>query len=321
MKIKEIIEQVLLDEKNGIAKCISSVDDNCIKCVETISSLNGKLIISGIGKSGLIAQKLAATFSSTGTPSMFLHPTEAGHGDLGIVQSTDALLLISFNGEQREFNYFFSFCNRNNIPIIGLTGNKSSSLYKKADIPIHIPIKNESKIMPYVPSVSSTATLAIGDSIALAVAKIKNFAPEDFAKLHPGGSLGVLLNRQVFELMHSGDSIPFLSLDTTITDILYIISSFRLGIGIVVNENKKMLGLITDGDIRRTFEKYGKTGFDLLARNIMTKDPCSIVKNKLAKDAMKIMEKNKITVLPVLDDNKVIGVIHLHDILGGRNNS
>ncbi len=319
MKNRDLIKKVIKEECEALRECGGMLDANIDKAVAAISALAGKLIISGIGKSGLIAQKIASTFSSTGTPALFLHPAEAGHGELGLIKKGDLVFLISFSGEQREFGYFYSYCSKNGIGIISLTANRNSTLFKRSDIPVLLPLKKELSVMDYVPTLSSVLTLALGDAIAIAVAKTKKFTPEDFGALHPGGSLGQVLNMKVNEVMHRGKEIPFLKKTDKLKDILYAVSSHRLGLGIVADNGKKLLGVITDGDIRRIFEKYGRDAFEMTAGKIMTKRPKTAEQAMSLKEAVRIMEDGKITVLPVLSfrNGSVCGVIHMHDILSG----
>ena len=319
MDIKASIKRVLADEIEGIQQCHSHIDENVENAVTAIFSLKGKLVISGMGKSGLIAQKIAATFSSTGTPAFFIHPTEAGHGDLGMIQDDDLFFLLSFNGQQREFDYFYNISSEKKIPIIAITGKKDSALFKNASIPILLNISKESEILPYAPSVSSTVTLAMGDAIALTVAKMRNFEQKDFAKLHPGGALGQLLGVTISAVMHKGTDIPIVEAAAEMTNILYTISSFRMGAALVCSKEGDLLGIITDGDIRRMFEEHSKEAFDLKAEEIMNPAPTSVAPELFGKDALEIMEDRKITVLPVVDKGKICGIIHMHNILGGNN--
>ncbi len=318
MEKLKIFYDIVAEEGRALLGSIKNFDKNIDKAIDRIMKMKGKIIISGMGKSGIIGMKIASTFTSTGRTAISLHPADAAHGDIGVINKTDVLIILSFGGNQKEFEFLYHRCSFLNVPVIGITGNKDSQLYRKATIPILLPAKTEVSIYPFIPSISSTLMLAFGDGLALTCAKLSNFKSEDFAKLHPGGSLGLLLNEKIERLMHTGNSIPLILPQTHMKDILYIVSSHRLGAGIAVNDKSELLGVITDGDLRRTFEKYGKQAFDLKTKDIMTADPFFIDKNMLAKDGLELMEKRKITVLPVISENRVVGILHLHDILGGN---
>ena len=314
----KIFYSIIKEEGKALLGAIKNIDNNIEKAIDEIVKSRGKIIISGVGKSGIIGLKIASTFTSTGRTAISLHPADAAHGDIGVLNKKDLLIVLSFGGNQKEFEFLYDRCNTLAVPIIGITGNSDSNLYRRADIPILLPVKKEVSIYPFIPSISSTLTLAIGDGLALTCAKLRDFQPEDFAKLHPGGILGVLLNKKIENIMHKDKDIPFLFLKSQMKDILYTVSSHRLGAGIVINNKKELLGVITDGDLRRTFEKYGKQAFDLQTEEIMTKKPLFVQSMSIAKEALDIMEEKKITALPVLKNNMVVGILHLHDILGGN---
>ena len=284
------------------------------EAVIQISKCQSKVILCGVGKSGLIASKIAATFASVGTPSFNLSASEASHGDLGMISKRDILILISNSGETNELKNIIQFANRNKILLIGIVSKKDSILYKASDIKLLIPKVNEAGGI--VPTSSTTAQLALGDALAIATMKYKKFGKMDFKKLHPAGSLGAQL-KTVDDLMITGKKIPFINENLKMSDALKILSEKKLGILLVLNKNKKTTGIITDGQIRRFNQK--KVNFhNMPAKQIMTKNPISIDKDELAAKALSLMNEKKITSLVINDKKnklKTIGVIHIHHIL------
>ena len=269
-----------------------------------------------MGKSGLVGKKIAATLASTGTPAFFLHPAEAIHGDIGMVTAEDVIIAISNSGETEELVGIIPFLKRFNVSLVSMTGNPNSTLSKAADITLDVSVKEEACSLGIVPTASTTATLAMGDAIAVALLMKRGYKEEDFAFFHPGGSLGKKLFIKVKDLMHTGDALPLVSPDKSMTKAVMEISSKRLGVAIVVDSDKKILGVITDGDLRRGIEKWGKAVFDMKAGEVMTKNPKTISEDELAAKALSIMEGKSITSLAVPDsDGKAKGIIHLHDIL------
>ena len=269
-----------------------------------------------MGKSGLVGKKIAATLASTGTPAFFMHPAEASHGDLGMVTSNDVIIAISNSGETAELSGLIPFLKRFNVSLIAMTGNLNSTLAKSADVHLDVSVKEEACPLGVVPTASTTAALAMGDAIAVALLVKRGLKQEDFAFFHPGGNLGKKLFIKVKDLMHTGDALPFVSPETEMTKAVVEISSKRLGVAIVSDAGRKILGVLTDGDIRRGIEKWGKDFFDMKAGEVMTKNPKTISEDELAVKALSIMETHSITSLAVPDsDGKAIGVIHLHDIL------
>ncbi len=269
-----------------------------------------------MGKSGLICKKIAATLSSTGTPAFFLHPTDAAHGDLGMVRGEDTVIAVSNSGETQELLSIIPIIKSFGIPVIAITSNPQSSLARLSDVVINLNVHKEACPLNLAPTTSTTATLAVGDAIAAALMKLKGFTDRDFKRLHPGGKLGIRLSK-VKELMRRGKEIPRVNLNSSVKEVIYEISSKKLGATLVIDETGNLKGIITDGDLRRAFER----GFDLnsRAKEIMTKKPKVIKEDLFAEEALKIMEENKITVLPIVNnEGKVTGIIHLHDILGRR---
>jgi arabinose-5-phosphate isomerase len=291
-----------------------SLDHSFIKAIEILYNCKGKVIFTGIGKSGHIARKISSTFSSTGTPSIFLHPAEAIHGDLGIIDKEDVLVIISNSGETEEIINIIPYLKFLNVPIICITGNINSTLAQKSDVVIDIKIKREACPFNLAPTSSTTAILVLGDALAITLMELKGFTKEQFAKLHPGGLIGKRL-KKVMDIMHSGEKVPIVYEDMTMKEAIIEITSKGFGATAVLDRNQNLIGIITDGDLRRYIEK----GNDLnngSVKSAMTKNPKTIKYNETVADALNLMEKYKITVLLVLDENnKLIGILHLHDIL------
>lgn len=312
----EEAKRVLEIESQAILGLVAALDEGFEKAVELMEGCKGRLIVTGMGKSGLVGKKIAATFASIGVPSHFLHPAEAIHGDLGMVTRSDVLLAISNSGETEELVSIIPYLKRFSVPMVAMSGNPGSTLAKSADIHINIAVKQEACPFGIIPTASSTATLAMGDALALALMKKRGFKAEDFAFLHPGGSLGKKLLVKVEDLMISGEAVPKVAEDAPMTKAVVEISSKRLGIALAVDEKDIVKGIITDGDLRRGIERFGKGLFDMKAGDVMTRNPKSISPGELAAKALAVMEAHSITALAVLDDGgKAKGIIHIHDIL------
>jgi arabinose-5-phosphate isomerase len=310
-----VARHVLSTEAGAITTLIDRLDKNFEKAVEAVYASTGRTVITGMGKSGLIGKKIAATLSSTGTPTLFLHPAEAGHGDLGMVTSNDIVIALSNSGETDEILKLIPYLKRFNVTLISLT-DPDSTLARASDIVIDVSVKEEACPMDVVPTASTTASLAMGDAIAIALLTRRGFKEEDFALYHPNGSLGKKLLVSVADLMHTDDRVPLVDLNAPMTDTTIEMSSKRLGMTIVCNGDGQIEGVITDGDLRRGLEKWGAGLFNMKAHEVMIKNPKGISKDALAAKALSIMEKHSITSLIVPDkDNKPLGVIHLHDIL------
>ncbi|RUM57720.1 MAG: KpsF/GutQ family sugar-phosphate isomerase [Persephonella sp.] len=309
----EIGKRVLSEEEKAINSVLNSLDNSFVEAVELILNTKGKLIITGMGKSGLIGKKLSATFSSTGTPSFFLHPAEAIHGDLGVIAKDDTILAISNSGETPEILAIIPTVKRWGNKIIAITNNPNSTLAKYSDIHLYLNVEKEACPLNLAPTSTSTATLALGDALAVAVFEMKGFTAEDFAKYHPGGSLGKKLMR-VKEIMHTGEELPLVFPSTPLKETVITISEKGFGATFVVNKDKNLVGIITDGDLRRFINKGGSID-NSLAKDVMTLSPKYITDNKLVLEALEIMERFNITVLPVVKDGKPIGLVHLHDVL------
>ena len=314
--ILDIAKRVLRIEADAILALTDKLNSNFEEAVNTIFKSKGRVVVTGMGKSGLVGKKIAATLASTGTPAFFLHPAEAIHGDIGMVTAEDVIIAISNSGETEELVGLIPFLKRFNVSLISMTGNSNSTISKAADVTLDVSVKEEACPLGIVPTASTTAALAMGDALAVALLIKRGYNEEDFAFFHPGGSLGKKLFIKVKDLMHTGDALPLVSPDKSMTKAVMEISSKRLGVAIVVDSDKRIIGVITDGDLRRGIEKWGKAVFDMKAGEVMTKNPKTISEDELAAKALSIMESKSITSLAVPDsDGKAKGIIHLHDIL------
>lgn len=314
--ILAVAKEVLKTEADAVYGLIKKIDRKFEQAVEIIYSSKGRVVITGMGKSGLVAKKLAATLASTGTPALFLHPAEASHGDLGMVTSDDVIIAISNSGETEEVLGLMPFLKRFNVRIIALIGKKKSTLSKIADVALDVSVKEEACPIGVVPTASTTAAMAMGDALAVALLLKRGFKEEDFAVFHPRGSIGKKLFIKVRDLMHTGDSLPLVSQKIPMSKAVIEMSSKRLGHAIVIDKAGKILGVITDGDVRRGLERWGGRLFELTAGEVMTRNPKTVSQEELAAKALAIMESYSITAL-IVSDNKIrpIGIIHLHDIL------
>jgi arabinose-5-phosphate isomerase len=314
--IVDVAKNVLKTEAEAVLSLVAKINSNFEKAVEIMYASNGRIVVTGMGKSGLVGKKVAATLASTGTPAFFLHPAEAGHGDLGMVTSEDVLLAISNSGETDELLQLLPYLKRFNVNIISLTGNPSSTLSNAADVTLDVSVEQEACPLGIVPTASTAASMAMGDALAMALLVRRGLKPEHFALFHPGGSLGKKLLVRVRDLMHSGDALPVIPPHTTMTRAVMEISTKRLGMTIVAGADDKLLGVITDGDLRRGIGTWGKAFFDMRAEEVMTRKPKMIGQDELAAKALSIMESSSITSLVVPDeDGRVKGIIHIHDIL------
>ncbi|HDL08567.1 MAG TPA: KpsF/GutQ family sugar-phosphate isomerase [Desulfobacteraceae bacterium] len=309
-------KKVLKIEAEGILQLIDRIDDNFSHLVEFICSSSGRLIIAGIGKSGLVGRKIVATLNSTGTRSFFLHPVEAMHGDLGMVCRDDIFLALSNSGETDELNILMPNIREIGCKIVAFTGNKDSTLAKYSDLVIDVGVEREACPMGLAPTSSTTALLAMGDALAVVLINKKEFKSTDFKRFHPGGRLGQRLSCEVKDLMLTGSLIPLVSEETGAGEAVKEIDRFGLGVILVVQKDNFLAGIITDGDIRRAVARK-KPLYDMSVEEIMTKNPRAVNPDTPAYDALNIMEKHQITVLPIINPiGKIRGILHLHDILG-----
>jgi len=290
------------------------LNDDFVAAAELILNLNGKLVIIGMGKSGIIARKIAATFASTGTPAFFVHAAEAQHGDLGMITSSDAVLALSHSGETDEVCGLLPTIKRLGAPIIAMTGGKKSTLAAHADFLLHIPVTEEACPMNLAPTASTTATLALGDALAVVVLKHRGIKPEDFARVHPAGSLGRRL-MSVADVMKTGEKIPMVKVTSQLSEAIFTMSSYRLGIT-GIGKDGKLEGCLTDGDLRRILQQDGQINMNKSVGEVMHTSPHTIEASHLASEAVRLMEEKKVTVLFVTDEtNQLVGVVHLHDLL------
>lgn len=311
-------QDVLRMEAEAILELVPRVDANFAAAISLILECPGRTVITGMGKSGIVGRKMAATFASTGTPSFYLHPAEGIHGDLGMVTADDVVIALSNSGETGEILNILPSLRRIGAKIIAMVGNANSTLAKNSDVVLDVGVEKEACPLGLAPTSSTTAALAYGDAIALALLQKRNFTASQFAVFHPGGSLGRKLLLTVGNIMHKGDENPLVSAETTVQEALFVITDKGLGAVSVVDESGKMLGVLTDGDIRRGLSK----GVDFLQRSVadlMTKAPKYITADKLAAQALHLMESNQpkpITVLPVVDEDMVVvGLLHMTDLV------
>lgn len=306
--------RVLEIEARAISELIGRLDQRFERAVETILGCRGRLVVAGMGKSGLVGQKISATFSSTGTPSFFLHPAEALHGDLGRLVPNDVLMALSYSGETEELLRLLDTVKRLAIPLIVLTGRPASTLGQSSDVVIDVGISEEACPLGLAPTASTTAMLAMGDALAMALLEKRGFKEEDYVALHPGGGLGVRL-RRVENVMHTGGEIPRVNPETTLPDVIYEISKKGLGHSAVVESDGRLAGVISDGDLRRFFQREGSRALEHRAADLMTRTPATIGRKELATRALNIMEGRRITSLMVVDDQcRLEGVVHIHDL-------
>lgn len=312
---QSIFRETLLIEAETLQLSAENPFPDLEKIIALLLTCQGKLIVTGVGKSGLIGAKMAATFASTGTPSFFLHPTEAMHGDLGMISKEDILLAISYSGESSELSSILPHVKRFDIPLIAMTKNPDSTLGTLGDLLIKIDVEKEACPLDIAPTSSTTLTLALGDALAICLMKARDFQKEDFAAFHPGGALGRQLFVKVSDVMRS-ENLPIITMDTPLKEAIVTISEGRLGTVLLVDEDHKFMGLISDGDIRRAL-MHDDFSLDAKASSIATLHPKTINNaNMLASDALVFIEKHKIQLLVVVDENRdILGTLHLHDLV------
>ncbi len=311
----ETARRVLRIEAQAIQDVLARLDASFDRAVEVLFACKGRVVVTGMGKSGLIGRKISGTLSSTGTPSFFLHPAEALHGDLGMLARGDALLAISYGGETQEILNLLETLKRLEIAVVTLTGNLKSTLAEASDVALDVSVKVEACSLNLAPTASTTVAMAIGDALAVSLLEKRGFCTDDFAALHPAGRLGNKLLR-VEHLMHSGDAMPRVAPDTAMPAVFHEMSAKKLGMTTVITSEGKLAGILTDGDLRRLMEKHGGATLAMTAGDCMVRTPQTIGPKILASEALNLMEKKKITSVVVVDpaSQKVVGVVHLHDL-------
>ena len=316
-KLLEQARQVVRIEAEAVAGLTDRLDSSFEKAVEMIYVCTGRVIVSGVGKSGIVARKLAATLTSTGTPALFIHPVDCLHGDMGLVGREDIFIAVSKSGETDEIEQLLHFFKRLDVGIIALTGKKDSSLSRMADVVLDVSVPKEACPHDLVPTASATAAMVMGDALAVSLLMQRDFGPEDFAALHPAGTLGRGMLLEVRELMVSGDDTPMVDMQARMKEVLMVLVGKR-GICPVVDEDRRLVGVVTDGDFKRLLNRT--TDFmDIPVTEVMTRTPKSVHPNGLCVSAVKKMEEFSIISIPVVDDhNRVVGVVHLHDLMRAR---
>jgi len=312
-QITQVAKEVIDNEASTIKNLLNFIDKDFVNTVEIIYNSTGRVIITGIGKSAIIAQKIVATFNSTGTPAIFMHAADAIHGDLGIVRKNDIVICISKSGNTPEIKLLVPFIKRLGNKIIAFVSNTDSFLAKQADFIIRTTIEKEACPNNLAPTSSTTAQLVMGDALAICLLDAMNFSDKDFAKYHPGGALGKRLYLRVDDLYKMNET-PKVNINTVLKDVIFEISEKRLGATAVIDDNDKLVGIITDGDLRRMLVKTNSLE-GIIAKDIMSKNPKTIKPDTFAINAFEIMRKNNITSLIVSDDKKYLGIIHIHDLL------
>jgi arabinose-5-phosphate isomerase len=312
----ETARKVLEIEAEAISALVGRLDDAFDMALTLLDQCKGRVVTTGMGKSGIICRKLAATLASTGTPALFLHPGEAIHGDLGMITEGDVVLMLSNSGETSELLTLLETIKRLGVPLISLIGNPTSTVAVNADVVLDVSVDEEACPFGLAPTASTTAALALGDALAMALSEKRGFGFEDFARLHPGGGLGKKLAK-VRDLMHTDSQLPIVRADTPMNEVIYEMSRKGLGVATVVDSRNRLVGLISDGDLRRLLQTEREAVFSLSADQCMTRDPVTIGAEELAVTGLKLMEEKKITSLVVTDEaNEVEGLLHLHDLWG-----
>ena len=310
----DTVRKVLEIEADAVRRMAERVDARTQKAVEYLYTCQGRVVVTGMGKSGLVAKKISATLSSTGTPSFFLHPAEAIHGDLGKLVRGDVLIALSYSGETEEILRLLDTVKRLGVPLISLTGNLDSNLSKASDVTIDVSIPQEACPLGLAPTASTTAQLAMGDALAMELLSLRGFGEEDFAQLHPGGNLAVRL-RRVEQVMQTGEKIPRVKPTAMLPDVIYEMSKKGLGMTTVVDDDDRLVGVVSDGDVRRFLQKEGTHALELTAADAMSTDPITIVGKEFATKALNVMESYKITSLVVADRQEhVEGIVHIHNL-------
>lgn len=316
INLTKLASEVFDIEANAILRLKETLGIDFERAIDLLYNCKGRVIITGMGKSGLIGKKIAATLTSTGTPSYFLHPAESTHGDSGIITRDDVVIAISNSGETQELLNLLPLIKRFGVPVISMTGRKESTLAKSGEVVLDISVEKEACPLGKAPTASTTATLAMGDALAVCLLEKRGFTAEDFLIYHPGGALGKGIKYHVSDLMMSEERrLPISSEDIKFTELIKLITEYKLGMAMIVDKSGRLSGILTDGDIRRTVLKYSDIS-NLQAKDVMTINPKTVQEKDFAASALHLMEKHSITALAVVDDdNKPVGVVHIHDIL------
>ncbi|HXY23523.1 MAG TPA: KpsF/GutQ family sugar-phosphate isomerase [Candidatus Acidoferrum sp.] len=310
----ETARRVLKIEAQAIEEVLARLNATFERAVDLLFACKGRVAVTGMGKSGIVGRKISATLSSTGTPSFFLHPAEALHGDLGMLARGDAMLAISYGGETREIIALLDALKRLEIPLVALTGNPKSTIAQASEIVLDVSVNEEACSLNLAPTASTTVAMAVGDALAVSLLERRDFRHDDFAALHPAGSLGKRLLR-VDKVMHAGDALPRVAPQTAMPSVFHEMSAKKLGMTTVANADGTLAGILTDGDLRRLMEKHGGATLGMTAAQCMNADPLTVRPNVLASEALTLMEKRKITSIVVTDESrKLLGVVHLHDL-------
>jgi arabinose-5-phosphate isomerase len=313
---QDTARRVLRIEAQAIQDVLARLDSTFDRAVDLFFSCKGRVVLAGMGKSGIVGKKISATLSSTGTPSFFLHPAEALHGDLGMVARGDVMLAVSYSGETREIIALLDALKRLEIPLVALTGNPKSTIAQSSEVVLDASVNEEACSLNLAPTASTTVAMAIGDALAVSLLDRRDFRHDDFAALHPAGSLGKRLLR-VDKVMHAGNALPKVSPQTPMPNAFHEMSAKKLGMTTIVNDDGTLAGILTDGDLRRLMEKHGGATLSMNVSQCMNPNPQTVKVTVLASEALTLMEKRRITSVVVVDDaRRVLGVVHLHDLWG-----
>lgn len=301
-------------ERDAVSALLVNIDGSFAAACELIMSCEGRVVVTGVGKSGHVGRKVAATFASTGTPAFFMHPGEASHGDLGMITRTDLVLALSNSGNTNEIVLLLPLLKRLGVPLIGMTGNPESAIGKASDVHLNVAVAQEACPLNLAPTSSTTVSMVAGDALAIALLEARGFTEEDFAFSHPGGALGKRLLLHTKEIMHTGTRIPKVGPQASLMEALSVMSKKGFGMTTVVDDNDRLLGIFTDGDLRRSLDNGIEVHKTTIA-SVMTKDPVTVEQDSLAAKAMHVMETRKITALVVTDQGRPVGILHMHDLL------
>jgi arabinose-5-phosphate isomerase len=313
---KKMGRKALEIERKGLDELLSRINEDFAQACKLLLDCKGRVVVSGMGKSGHVAGKIAATLASTGTPSFFVHPGEASHGDLGMITRSDVVLAISYSGETAELLQILPLIKRQGVPLVAMTGKPGSTLARTADVHLNVAVSQEACPLNLAPTASTTATLAMGDALAVALLEARGFTESDFAMTHPGGSLGKRLLLKVADLMHTGKRVPKVSAETPLTAALEEMSKKGFGLTAIVDDKDQVIGVYTDGDLRRTLDHGTVDVRKVKIKSVMTRGGKHVMADQLAAEAVNLMEKHKITALLVTDDKgRLAGVLHMHDLL------